>query len=100
MMLADPEHTPTVGEVMSHSAGFSCGFSQSPVDAMYHEKKVLQSASLQEMIEKLASIPLNYQPGKGWQYSVDMDIEGTWWRSSAGRRFLTLCAPTSLSRWA
>jgi CubicO group peptidase (beta-lactamase class C family) len=54
MMLVDPEHAPTIGEVMSHSAGFSYGFSQSPVDA----------------------IPLNYQPGKGWQYSVGMDIEG------------------------
>jgi CubicO group peptidase (beta-lactamase class C family) len=61
---------------MSHSAGFSYGFSQSPVDVMYHEKKVLQSANLQEMVEKLATIPLNYQPGKGWQYSVGMDIEG------------------------
>ena len=76
MMLVDAEHTPTVGEVMSHSAGFSYGFTQSPVDTMYHEKKVLQSANLQEMIEKLATIPLNYQPGKGWQYSVGMDIEG------------------------
>ena len=76
MILVDPEHPPTIGEVMSHSAGFSYGFSPSPVDAMYHEKKVLQSANLHEMIEKLATIPLNYQPGKGWQYSVGMDIEG------------------------
>ena len=76
MILVDPEHPPTIGEVMSHSAGFSYGFSQSPVDAMYHEKRVLQSANLKEMIEKLATIPLNYQPGKGWQYSVGMDIEG------------------------
>ena len=75
-ILVDPEHQPTVGEVMSHSAGFSYGFTPSPVDAMYHEKKVLQSANLHEMIEKLATIPLNYQPGKGWQYSVGMDIEG------------------------
>ena len=76
MVLVDPEHPPTVGEVMSHSAGFSYGFTPSPVDAMYHEKKVLQSANLHEMIEKLATIPLNYQPGSRWQYSVGMDIEG------------------------
>src|SRR5438270_1485460 len=69
MILIDPEHQPTVAEVMSHSAGFSYGFTQSPVDAMSHEKKVLQSASLHEMIEKLATIPLNYQPGSRWQYS-------------------------------
>jgi CubicO group peptidase (beta-lactamase class C family) len=76
MMLVDAERPPTVAEVMSHSAGFSYGFTQSPVDAMYHEKKVLQSANLHEMIEKLASIPLGYQPGTRWQYSVGMDIEG------------------------
>jgi CubicO group peptidase (beta-lactamase class C family) len=36
----------------------------------------MQSANLQEMINKLATIPLNYQPGKGWTYSASMDIEG------------------------
>ncbi len=76
MILVDPKHLPTVAEVMSHSAGFSYGFTQSPVDVMYHEKRVLQSANLHEMIEKLATIPLNYQPGTRWQYSVGMDIEG------------------------
>jgi CubicO group peptidase (beta-lactamase class C family) len=76
MILVEPEHPPTLGEVMSHSAGFSYGFTQSAVDAMYHEKRVLQSANLHEMIEKLATIPLNYQPGSRWQYSVGMDIEG------------------------
>ena len=76
MILVDPEHAPTVGEVMSHSAGFSYGSGQSPVDAMYHDKKPLQSANLHEMVEKLATIPLNYQPSKGWLYSVGMDIEG------------------------
>lgn len=76
MVLVEPEHAPTIAEVMSHSAGFSYGFTQSPVDAIYHEKKVLQSANLQMMVEKLATIPLNYQPGTRWQYSVGMDIEG------------------------
>jgi CubicO group peptidase (beta-lactamase class C family) len=76
MVLVDPERPPTIAEVMSHSAGFSYGFTQSPVDLMYREKKVLQSANLHEMIEKLAAIPLNYQPGSRWQYSVGMDIEG------------------------
>lgn len=76
MILVDAEHPPKIGKVMSHSAGFSYGFSHSPIDTMYQEKKVLQSANLHEMIEKLATIPLNYQPGKGWMYSVGMDIEG------------------------
>jgi CubicO group peptidase (beta-lactamase class C family) len=76
MILVDPEHAPTMRELMSHSAGFSYGSGKTPVDAMYHDLKVMQSANLQEMIDKLARIPLNYQPGKGWTYSVSMDIEG------------------------
>jgi CubicO group peptidase (beta-lactamase class C family) len=76
MILVDPDHAPTIRELMSHSAGFSYGSGHTVVDAMYHDKKVMQSANLQEMIDKLAGIPLNYQPGKGWTYSVSMDIEG------------------------
>ncbi len=76
IILVDPDHPPTIQELMTHSAGFSYGNGHSVVDAMYQEKKPMQSANLQEMINKLATIPLNYQPGEGWTYSVSMDIEG------------------------
>jgi len=76
MILVDPDHPPTMQELMTHSAGFSYGSGHSVVDAMYQEKKPMQSANLQDMINKLATLPLNYQPGKGWTYSVSMDIEG------------------------
>ncbi len=77
MILVDPEHPPTMRELMSHTAGFTYGFfGDSPVDVMYRDSKVLQSANLQEMIDKLTKIPLLYQPGKKWVYSVSMDIEG------------------------
>ncbi|HWE86979.1 MAG TPA: serine hydrolase domain-containing protein [Terracidiphilus sp.] len=75
-VLVDPEHAPTMRELMSHSAGFSYGSGNPPVDALYREKKLMQSKNLQEMIDKLATIPLNYQPGKGWTYSLSMDVEG------------------------
>ena len=76
MKLVDPDHAPTMGELMSHTAGFIYGFGNGPVDQMYHEANVLGSKNLQEMADKLAKIPLAYQPGKGWMYSVSMDIEG------------------------
>jgi CubicO group peptidase (beta-lactamase class C family) len=75
-VLVDPDHPPTMRELMTHSAGFSYGNGHTVVDAMYKDQKVMQSANLQEMIDKLATIPLNYQPGKGWTYSLSMDIEG------------------------
>lgn len=76
MILVDPNHAPTLQELMTHTAGFSYGSGQSVVDAMYKEKKPNQSQNLQEMIDKLAMLPLNFQPGKGWTYSISMDIEG------------------------
>jgi len=76
MILVDPEHAPTMRELMTHSAGFSYGNGKTPVDAVYQDLKPMQSANLEEMAGKLAKIPLNYQPGHGWTYSVSMDVQG------------------------
>jgi CubicO group peptidase (beta-lactamase class C family) len=77
MILEDPVHPPTMSELMTHTAGFTYGFfGNSMVDKMYNEQKVLQSQSLREMIDKLAKMPLLYQPGTRWVYSVSMDIQG------------------------
>src|ERR1700683_3466228 len=65
MILVDPDHPPTMQELMSHSAGFSYGSGHTQVDKMYQDLHVMHSANLQEMIDRLAQIPLNYQPGKG-----------------------------------
>jgi CubicO group peptidase (beta-lactamase class C family) len=77
MILVDPDHAPTMYELMTHTAGFTYGFfGDTQVDKMYRDAKLLQSKNLQEMIDKLATIPLLYQPGKAWVYSVSMDIQG------------------------
>jgi CubicO group peptidase (beta-lactamase class C family) len=77
IILDDPVHPPTMRELMTHSAGFTYGFfGNSPVYKEYQKAAVLQSKSLQEMIDKLAKIPLVYQPGTRWLYSVSMDIQG------------------------
>ena len=77
MILVEPDHAPTMRELMTHTAGFTYGiFGNTPVDAMYRDQHVLGARTLQEMIDKLAHIPLLYQPGKGWTYSVSMDIQG------------------------
>jgi CubicO group peptidase (beta-lactamase class C family) len=76
MILVDPDHAPTMRELMTHTAGFSYGNGKTPADAMYGQLHVRQSKNLQEMIDRLAQIPLLYQPGKGWMYSMSMDIEG------------------------
>jgi CubicO group peptidase (beta-lactamase class C family) len=77
MLVEDPAHPPTMHELMTHTAGFSYGlFGDGPVDKMYQSTGVMASKNLQEMINKLAGIPLLYQPGTKWVYSVSMDVQG------------------------
>lgn len=77
MILEDPDREPTIQDLMRHTAGFTYGmFGETPVDRMYREKQVLQEASMQELIDKLATIPLLFQPGERWVYSVSVDIQG------------------------
>jgi len=76
MLLAEPDHAPTMRELMTHSAGFTYGNSDTPVDKMYGDLKVRDAKTLQEQIDRIAQIPLLYQPGHGWTYSMSMDIQG------------------------
>jgi len=77
MLLVDPDHPPTMRELMSHTAGFTYGFfGDSPVDKMYRDANLLGSSNLQDFIDKISKLPLLYQPGQGWTYSMSMDIEG------------------------
>ena len=67
---------PTIRQLMCHSAGFSYGiFAESLVDALYMQSGVLgPTQSLDEMVDLVATIPLAYQPGTRFQYSVSSDI--------------------------
>ncbi len=77
MILEEPVHPPTMQELMTHTAGFVYGFfGSTPVDKEYQRVGVMQSKTLREFIEKLAKIPLAYQPGTKWVYSASMDIQG------------------------
>jgi len=77
MVLEDSAHAPTMQQLMSHTAGFTYGFfGDTPVDKAYQAAGVMQSDSLQGMIDKLAKLPLLYQPGTRWMYSLSMDVQG------------------------
>jgi len=76
IILADPEHPPVMRELMTHTAGFTYGGDRNLADRSYGQLGVNQTKTLQEMIDQLAQAPLVYQPGKGWVYSLSMDIQG------------------------
>jgi CubicO group peptidase (beta-lactamase class C family) len=73
----DAGHAPTLRELLTHTAGFSYGFDPAnPVDKLYQAAKVWGASSLDEMSKRIASLPLAYQPGSKWLYSLSMDIQG------------------------
>ena len=87
-VLEAPAHPPTMGELMSHSAGFTYGlFGNTPVDMIYRANHPLEAPSLQVMIDRLSTMPLLYQPGTRWVYSVSVDIQGYLVEKLSGKTF-------------
>jgi CubicO group peptidase (beta-lactamase class C family) len=67
----------TIRHLLSHSAGLSYGLFDpgSVIFTAYNERKVLNAATpLSAMIDALADLPLTYQPGTSFEYSVAIDV--------------------------
>jgi CubicO group peptidase (beta-lactamase class C family) len=76
-ILEDAKRSPTMRELMTHTAGFGYGLSKEHwVDRQFQARHVLESDGLQAMINKIAAIPLISQPGTEWRYSAAVDIQG------------------------
>ena len=72
-----PVHPPTMAELLTHTAGFTYGlFGSTPVDKAYMARNCFAVPNLGEMMKCLAGLPLLYQPGSKWVYSVASDIQG------------------------
>ncbi len=69
-----------IRHILSHSAGFSYGFiePESVIDQAYMNGglNVLTdfSIDLEEFCHRVAQLPLAYQPGESWRYSVATDV--------------------------
>ena len=71
------DHAPTMRELMTHTAGLSYGFNpDDPLDKLYIGAKVWGGDSLADFARRVAALPLAYQPGSKWVYSLSMDIQG------------------------
>ena len=75
MMLEGPVRAPTMTDVLRHTAGFSYGNGPESVQAQYQAADLYGSESLEELVDKLARIPLIYQPGTRWVYSFSHDVQ-------------------------
>ncbi|WP_404994440.1 serine hydrolase domain-containing protein [Cupriavidus pauculus] len=75
-----PARPMLVVDLLRHTSGLTYGFQQnSNVDAAYRKHKLGDLAvegTLDDMIAKLATLPLEFSPGEAWNYSVATDVLG------------------------
>jgi CubicO group peptidase (beta-lactamase class C family) len=74
------EREITFRDLLTHTSGLTYGFIEAtPVDKMYRDNGVdfqTSEASLAEVVEKAAAMPLLAQPGRAWNYSIATDVLG------------------------
>lgn len=75
--LVKPARPMQIGDVLMHTSGLTYDFmADNPVAQQYRDAKLMHDAtrSLESVIDELATIPLAFQPGERWHYSVGIDV--------------------------
>ena len=69
---------PTIQDLMRHTAGLAYGYlGESPAQRAYAEDGFLkEDLSNADFVDRLAALPLEYQPGTVWHYSHATDVLG------------------------
>ena len=91
-----PARAVTFRDVLTHTAGLTYGGGlpgvglQHPIDKVYRELKVRSlgsTDSMQVFMDKLSQVPLRYQPGTAWMYSLATDVCGALVEIISGKPF-------------
>ena len=91
MVTRAPEAPMTVQHLLCHTAGLTYGGFlpglELPVDPAYAAAGISRAGTdtLQEFVEKLAKVPLLYEPGSRWSYSMSTDVCGYLVEALSGR---------------
>ncbi|MEZ5558457.1 MAG: serine hydrolase domain-containing protein [Pseudomonadales bacterium] len=83
-----PAQPITMQQLLTHTAGFSYGFdANDPVDQLYRENNPLEAQDLDAFLGRLSELPLKFQPGARWHYSVAVDVTGAVIERISGQSF-------------
>jgi len=75
--LVAPESPMTVEELMSHTAGLTYGWANDhAAEIAYQQANLSDSKDLDEFVARLAELPLRFEPGTRYHYSVATDVLG------------------------
>ncbi len=78
MHLVAADRPMTVQDLMRHSSGLTYGFfGDTPVKRAYQQAHLeADDPDLSTFVDRLAKLPLGYQPGTTWDYSYAIDVLG------------------------
>ena len=93
-----PARPVSMRDMLCHTGGLTYGAAlvaigaeptNHPVDDVYAEVGVRRGRgeTLMEFMDKLAKVPLRYQPGERWMYSLSTDVCGALVEKISGQRF-------------
>ena len=79
----------TVRDLLRHTSGLTYGiFGNSSVDKLYRKAGLLsEQHDLASFSKALSKIPLQYQPGTKWLYSISVDLQGRLIEAKSGMTF-------------
>jgi len=82
------ERPITVRDIMRHTAGFAYGAGPTPAhDAYVAADPLALTIPLAETSRRLARVPLLFQPGRQWEYSIAVDVQAALVEKLSGQRF-------------
>jgi CubicO group peptidase (beta-lactamase class C family) len=98
VVLHPPRRPISVQDVFRHTAGFTYGgyFEDTPVDKAYAAAGIgyAQLDSLDELVQKLAKMPLLSEPGTRFTYSFAHDVQAYLVEEISGQHFADYCRRT------
>ncbi len=70
------ENLPTIRQLFQHTAGFTYNNCDNSLAQEYEDRHLFHSSSssLEEEIAKISELPLLYEPGLKWHYSISIDV--------------------------
>lgn len=86
-VLEDATRPITVKHLLTHTSGLIYGWGNDNVSALYRKVDPLGAPSLKEFIQRLGKLPLAFQPGERYEYSVSIDVLGYLVEAVSGEPF-------------
>lgn len=75
--LVPQDNEMTIRHLLTHTSGFSYGWSKSYIDSLYNVTGVSGwNGILGDKVKTLADLPLNFQPGTKYCYGLSIDVSG------------------------